>query len=256
METMVFSPAMAAAILTAVLVGAILQRISGTGMGLILAPTLTILLGAGPGVLLSNATTMVSALLLTLTLWRDANWRRVGLICLFAVPGSLVGAWIVRHTSAAWLQVLVGAVVIAALGITVLASSLGRLPHVRAPWVTPTAGFLGAVFNTAAGVSAPVMVVHSRLVRWDQESFGASMQPVFMTMGALSVTVKLTLSSAHIELPPWWLIIALVLTVVVGIVVGTRLARRIAASQASKVAIALAALGGFGALIRGVIALW
>lgn len=35
------------------------------------------------------------------------------------------------------------------------------------------------------------MVIYARISRWDQRSFAATLQPIFMTMGALSVVMKL-----------------------------------------------------------------
>jgi len=250
-----FSPAVLAALLAAVLVGAVLQRLSGTGMGLVLAPTLTLLLGPTTGVLVANATTFVSASLMLLAMRRDVEWPRVGLVCAFAVPGAVVGALLVRATPPAWLQVVVGAVVLAAIVVTAAAGALGRMPRVEGRWVTPLAGFVGAVFNTTAGVSAPGMVVHSRLVGWQQRAFAASMQPVFATMGLLSVVTKSLLSAPHQALPPWWLLPLVVATVVVGIRVGGRLVERVGSHRARTVALALAGLGGASALVRGLLAL-
>ncbi|MEL4504639.1 sulfite exporter TauE/SafE family protein [Luteococcus sp. H138] len=252
---MVFSTPILLMVLVAVFVGAVLQRLSGTGMGLVLAPILTLVLGAATGVLVANATTTVSALMMLLALRRDVEWPRALLICAFAIPGAVVGGFVVRATPAAWLQVIVGGVVMLAILVTVLASALGRMPRVHAPWITPLAGFLGGIFNTTAGVSAPVMVVHSRLVAWEQKAFAASMQPVFATMGFFSVLVKPLLAAADTALPPWWLMPLVVVTVVVGILAGTWAARRVSSAQARTIAITLAGLGGFSALVRGVMGL-
>lgn len=159
------------------------------------------------------------------------------------------------HTPSAWLQVIVGGVVVLAIGITVATDLLGRMPVVTGPLVTPVAGFLGGIFNTTAGVAAPVMVVHSRLVRWDQRAFAASMQPVFCWMGFWSVLVKSLMGSAHTTPPPWWLLPAVLATVLVGIWLGGRVAQRVSVDHARWVAITLAGLGGASALVRGLLAL-
>lgn len=240
---------------TAIIVGASLQRVSGTGMGLVVAPLLAVLLGAAPGVLLANATTTVSALLLTLAVRRSVEWRRALLIGVCAVPGAVTGALVVRSVPPAALQVLVGAIVLLALAVSSLAAYLGRLPEVRRWWLTPAAGLLGAAFNTTAGVAAPVMVVHARLVRWSQGGFAATMQPVFMTMGALSVLAKTAITPVQTWTPPWWLVGVAVLAVLVGIAVGGALSSRLSATVARRTATVLAALGGLSAMVRGLIAL-
>ena len=59
-----------------VILGTVLQRVSGMGVGLVVSPTLALLLGPVAGVLLTNITTTVSAALIAITLWRDIDWRR------------------------------------------------------------------------------------------------------------------------------------------------------------------------------------
>lgn len=238
----------------AVVVGAALQRVSGTGMGLVIAPLLTLLLGAGTGVLVSNATTTVSAFLLTVAVRRRVEWRRAVLIGVFALPGAILGAIVVGAVPDAGLQVLVGVVVLVALGTSSLVAWLGQLPHVRQPWVTPLAGVLGGAFNATAGVAAPVMVVHARLVRWSQEGFAATMQPVFMTMGALSVLAKTVVTPVVAWVPPWWLAALALLAVVGGIGLGSLLAERVSSETARRTAVVLAALGGASAVVRGMVA--
>lgn len=244
-----------AIVLAAVTLGATLQRVSGTGMGLVVAPLLAVLLGAAPGVLLANATTAVSALLLTIAVRRAVDWRRAVLIGACAVPGAVLGALVVRSVPPAALQVLVGSVVLLALGASTLAAALGRLPEVRRWWVTPLAGLLGAVFNTTAGVAAPVMVVHARLVRWAQTSFAATMQPVYLTFGGLSVLSKTVLTPVEAWTPPWWLVGGAVAAVLVGIALGGALSTRVSTRAAGRAAVVLAALGGAAAVVRGLLAL-
>lgn len=255
MDAMELTAVTVLVMVAAVVVGASLQRVSGTGMGLVIAPLLAVLLGAAPGVLLANATTTVSAFLLTLAVWREVEWRRALLVGAFAVPGAVLGALVVANVPAAALQVLVGAIVLAALGVSSLASVLGRLPHVRQPWVTPAAGLVGAVFNTTAGVAAPVMVVHARLVRWGQGGFAATMQPIYMTMGALSVLTKTVLTPVTTWTPPWWLVALAVTAVLAGITLGGALSSRVSPSTARRTATVLAALGGLSAVVRGLLSL-
>ena len=88
---MVFTAPVLCVVLVAVLVGAVLQRLSGTGMGLVLAPTLTLVLGAATGVLVANATTTMSGLMLMYAMRANIEWRRVGLLCASALPGAFVG---------------------------------------------------------------------------------------------------------------------------------------------------------------------
>lgn len=243
-----------AIIAAAVLIGTILQRLSGTGVGLVVAPVLSLLLGPAFGVLVTNMTTVVSGFLIMLSVWSAINWRKFWLIIPAAVIGAWPGAWLVGVLSAGWLSIILGAIVVAALLVTV---TLRRLPE----WTTkPPAvitGLIGGFFNTTSGVAAPVMVIYSRLSRWDQRSFAATLQPIFMTMGAASVVSKLALGSVSTDggagIPFGWLFAAIVLTVIIGILIAGQLAKVVSASAARTLAMTLAGLGGAGAIIRGVI---
>ncbi|GAB3048549.1 sulfite exporter TauE/SafE family protein [Sediminivirga luteola] len=240
-----------AIIIAAVLIGTVLQRVSGTGVGLVVAPVLSILLGPAFGVLLTNMTTVVSGFLIMLAVWSRIHWRRFWLIGPMAVLGAVPGAWLVGRLGSGWLSVILGGTVLAALIVSV---ALPRLPEWRGGVPALAAGLIGGFFNTTSGVAAPVMVIYSRLSRWDHRSFAATLQPVFMTMGAASVLAKLGMGSvelgdAGIRLE--WLFPGIALTVLAGIGAGTLLARIVPVPWARRTALALAGLGGLGALVRG-----
>ncbi|MCT4574421.1 hypothetical protein N3930_46760, partial [Bacillus thuringiensis] len=73
--------------------------------------------------------------------------------------------------------------------------------------------------------------IYSRLSRWEQRSFAATLQPIFMTMGAASVISKITLGSVDLNadagLPLGWIVPGIVAAVLVGILIGTGLAQRV-----------------------------
>lgn len=241
------------AALAAILVGTVLQRVSGTGVGLVVAPVLSLLMGPGPGVLATNAVTTCSGFMITLSVRRLVEWRHAAALVVSALPGIVAGALVVRWVPSAWLQVAVGAVVLVALAITRFSP---EPPHASRRAAVVPAGLIGGFFNSTAGVAAPAMVIYSRVTRWDQVRFAATMQPVFMSLGVLSAVSKLT-AGVHMALPvPLPLALgALVLTVLVGIVAGTYLARHLSKATAQKLTMALAAAGGGVVLVRGLISL-
>ncbi|WP_129659096.1 TSUP family transporter [Rothia halotolerans] len=241
------------AVLPAVMVGAVLQRICGTGVGLIVAPTFAVLLGGGHGVFVTNMTTFVSGLILTLSLWREVNWRQWLALCAAGILGTVPGALVVRHTPGPVLQVVVGGVVLVAMA-AILSGAAGRRRSGRG--VTALAGGAGGLLNVTAGVAAPAMVVYSRVTRWDQREYAATMQPVFMTLAALSLGAKLVIGGADPEPAPGpSLFLGVAAAVVVGILVGAPLARRVSAERARTLALLLAGAGAVVAVVRGVVGL-
>jgi len=235
----------------AILVGTVLQRVSGTGVGLVCAPILALLLGSAQGVLVTNATTTVSGFLIMLAVRRDVDWARAGIICLAAVPGAMAGAVVVRALPPSWLQVVLGAIVLLGVLTTV---ALPRLPEVHGRGPMALAGAVGGLFNTTAGVAAPAMVIYSRLSRWDHRSFAATLQPIFMTMGALSVITKTVLGAAPTT-PPSWFPLVVVATVLLGARLGGWLVTRVPTDRARALALVLAGTGGAVTLARGLLTL-
>lgn len=237
----------------ALLIGSALQRLSGTGVGLVVGPALAIAMGPGVGILTTNASSTVSGFLIMLAVLKDVNWRRYALFAPAAVLGAIPAALLVRELSAAWLQIIIGGVVVLALATTF---GLPRLPEWKGRLAAFVAGGVGGFLNTTAGVAAPAMVIYSKLSRWDHREFAATLQPTFMTMGAVSVAVKLLMGSTDASaLPPWWFWLVVVAAVVAGIGVGAALATRVPTSVARKVAITLAGIGGLATLAKGLLAL-
>lgn len=241
------------AAVAAILVGSTLQRLSGTGVGLVVAPVLALLMGPALGVFVTNSTTVVSGFLIMLAVIRDVDWKRYLLFLPMALLGAVPAAFMVRELDAAWLNIVIGAVVLVALALTFGTPSV---PRIRSRFLTAAAGAVGGFLNTSAGVAAPAMVMYSRFARWDQRSFAATMQPTFMTMGIFSVATKLAVGATTFDqLPPWWLFPIIVVTVVVGIRLGAWLAGKVSLGTARTVAITLAGLGGAVAVVRGLLML-
>ncbi|WP_026536117.1 sulfite exporter TauE/SafE family protein [Arthrobacter sp. H14] len=239
--------------IVAILLGSTLQRLSGTGVGLVVAPVLALLMGPALGVFVTNSTTVVSGFLIMLAVIKDVNWKRYLIFMPMALLGAIPAAFMVRELEAAWLNIVIGSVVLISLALTF---GTPRVPHIQSHALTGVAGVVGGFLNTSAGVAAPAMVMYSKFSRWDQRSFAATMQPTFMTMGIFSVGTKLAVGATTIDqLPPWWLFPIIVITVVGGIRIGAWLARRISIDTARRVAITLAGMGGAVTVIRGVLML-
>lgn len=238
-----------AAMLTAVAVGAVLQRVSGTGVGLVVAPTLAVLLGPVQGVLATNIITAVSGGLITLYVWKYVDWRRYAVIAPAAVVGAVPGAFAVRVVPGAWLQIGIGLLVLLTLVFTYL---IRTLPHAEGTVVTACAGTIGGFFNTTAGIAGPAMVVYALVARWDQAKFAATMNPVFMTMGFVSALVKVMLgATGPAGAPTLSVLFAVAATVVVATFVGGFVARRMSPGTARALALGLAGTGAVIAIARG-----
>ncbi|UNX54555.1 sulfite exporter TauE/SafE family protein [Georgenia sp. TF02-10] len=240
-------------VVAAVVLGCVLQRTSGMGTGLVLSPTLALVIGPVPGVLLTNATTVVSALLLTLAVRADVDWRRYAAVAPLVLVGSVPAALLVRVVDRGWLEVVIGAVVLLALAGAVVMRGVPYLPG-RLPGLL--AGAVGGFLNTTVGVAAPAMLVYAQATRWEQRSFAATLQPLFLTMGVVSLVTKVALGAAGpAGLPPWWFVLTVMAAVPVGVVAGGWVARRVSARAARRVAGVVVSVGAVSTLVRGLLRL-
>lgn len=133
----------------AVFIGAIVQGGVGFGLGLIAAPVLTML---NPGVM-PGAIQVVNFTLPLFTLaveWRKVDWRGLGFALLGRLPGTVIGGFVVVYVSVHTLGVLVGVMVLIAVGLTARALSVPRNGATLA-----TAGFVSGVTGTATGIGGP-----------------------------------------------------------------------------------------------------
>lgn len=245
-------PAALLVVVAAVVLGGVLQRTSGMGTGMVVSPTFVLLVGPVAGVLLTNVTTVVSALFLTLAMRADIDWSRFARIAPTIVLGSVPAALFVIAVDVGWLEVIIGAALLLALAVTYLTPRLPDLGGAAAP----TAGVVGGFLNTAVGVAAPAMLIYAHATRWAQHTFAATLQPIFLTMGTVSVLTKVVAgaSPAPSTGSPWPLVVAAVAAVPLGVVVGGRVARVVSPRTSRRTAVVVVLVGATATLVRGVLA--
>lgn len=225
------------------------------GVGLVVSPALGFLIGPEIGIFATNVVTITSAAILTAVRWNDIEWRRVAWILASAIPGAACGAILVRELPSAWLQVILGSTILLAILITFTAKNP---PRADGPVPLSVAGSIGGMLNTTAGIAAPAMVIYSRMARWRHPGFGASLQPVFLGMGLLSIFFKTlfgSLGSAG-ELPHMRYLTLVIAFVIIGARLGGWAAKRISASQAQTMSVTLASAGAVLVLIKGLAGLF
>ncbi|WP_040165507.1 sulfite exporter TauE/SafE family protein [Microbacterium gorillae] len=230
----------------ATFVAAVIQRITGLGFVLVLLGPLVLLYGAGAGVTLAVLLSLVASGSAVPLVWREVDWRHA---LWLIVPGLLaapLGAWVVARLPEPALLLMIAAMAFFALvagWIPALARGLrGRGGAVAAG---ATAGFM----HVASGLSGPALAAHAVGDRWPQRSFAASAQVIFVAFSAVSVALR-----GLPTLPMADVVTGMVVTVA-GIVVGSLLMRWVRPVWARRAMLAIAWIGAFVVLIRGIIAL-
>ncbi|SJN13114.1 membrane protein, putative [Leucobacter sp. 7(1)] len=243
--------ATAALIIGLVVIGSAAQRMAGLGFALLVAPFMTLLLGAHSGVLLVNVLGVISSVLILPRVWRAVDWSMFRWLGAFAIVGAVLGSWLALQFSPAVMAVAVGVIVIVALGASLTLSGNRFSTDLRAP--RGVAGFLSGLTNSLAGVGGPAVSAYAVLTRWNQTTFAATLQPYFILTGGVSVVTKLLLDPVALPHMDLWFWVLVFVSVIGGIVLGERLLRVVTPTQVRRFVILLAFAGAGASLIRGIV---
>ena len=232
----------------AVLGGAAMQRFTGMGFALVAAPFLVLLLGPVSGVVVVNLCGAVTAGIILLRVRRDVDWRKFALLVPAALAGIIPAAFAVRAVPGPVLEISIG--LLLAAGLTVMVALRSAVLPARRRYLL-TAGALSGFMNTTAGVGGPAVSIYSMATRWPQQSFAATMQPYFFTIGSLSLAAKAGTAPASLQGLHWSLWLGVAAACLVGLLLGEVLARRVPARAAQIVLVVLAYLGAVATVARG-----
>ncbi|MCQ9352908.1 sulfite exporter TauE/SafE family protein [Corynebacterium sp. 153RC1] len=235
----------------AVAVGSCMQRVSGMGLGLLAAPVLAMLLGPVEGVMVVNLLATINALLTTFTVKHHVDWKAFGAIASVLWLGALPAVLLINHMPGAWLQLIVGALLLIALGGVVFGAR--HLPAIRGTIPMLAAGTVGGFMNTLAGVAGPAITVYAQASGWEQRSFAATLQPIFVVAGLVSFCAKLLGGSGGVANTSAWVWVAGIAAMMIGIALGGKLATKISRESARKAALACAFAGGATVTVRGLL---
>ena len=238
-------------VLVAIFLGAMAQRIAGLGFALLISPFLVIILGAHGGVLMVNVCGLVSSILILFRVYRDVDWSMFRWLVIPAVAGSIPASIAAVYLPAAPMAVIVGGIVLVALAISLALTRTNVVLTGNTAKVV--AGFTSGVTNAVAGVGGPSVSAYALLARWPQRPFAATLQPFFVSIAVVTLTVKLLLDPSHMPPFPAWAWALILLMIVSGIFVGEKLQRRIRDEQARAAVIIFAFFGAGAALVKGLL---
>ncbi|MEB4615734.1 sulfite exporter TauE/SafE family protein [Leucobacter sp. M11] len=240
-------------ILALIVIGASAQRVAGLGFALLVAPFMTLVLGAHSGVVIVNLCGVISSLLILPRVWRLIDWSQFRWLGASAVLGSVLGSWIAVGASPAVLSVSVGAIVILALASSLLLSGRAFSRERLAPRVVT--GVTAGLTNSLAGVGGPPVSAYALLTNWSPAAFAATLQPFFVLIGSMSAGTKLLMDPSVMPAVPAWAWLAVVAAILVGIAIGERLLKLVTPAQVRTVVIVIAFAGALATLIRGLVEL-
>lgn len=234
-----------------VFIGALLQRVSGMGLGLVAAPILMLIFGPVEGILIVNVLATINAFASTLTVRSDIDWKHVSIIGPALLVGIVPGSLVVRELPSDPLLILVGLMLLVALSVVTVGKRY--VPSVSGYLPAGIAGAVGGFMNTLAGVAGPAITVYAQAARWDQRMYAATLQPIFFISGLASFVAKIAMGAADFGTadPLVWPVGLAALAM--GLFIGVKVAPRVSKSTGRAIALTLAILGGVVAVVRGVL---
>ncbi|OUZ09135.1 sulfite transporter TauE/SafE [Aeromicrobium sp. PE09-221] len=238
------------AVLVAVFAGAIAQRIAGLGFALFVAPFLVMVLGAHEGVIVVLVCGLVSSAIIMARVWADVEWSSLWWLAVPAAAATVPAAFLARRLPPAPLAIVVSVLVLAALVISLLLHRTEFTVRGRLPMCLT--GVISGATNALAGVSGPAVSAYAVISRWPQRGFAATLQPYFVLVNVVALSVKFAVDPAQspsFGVSTWLGIVALI---VAGVVVGDRCQRYVRDHHARIALIVMSFIGAFAALVKGI----
>jgi uncharacterized protein len=229
-----------------VLLGALTQRATGLGFALVASPFLVAIAGAQAGVSLSNALSALVCVLVLVRTWRQVRWRPVALLALGAAVTVPVGALVVAQLPDGPLLVLVGAMVVLAVGIV---AASGRRVLLQGTAGALAAGALSGFMNVTAGVGGPMASAYGLSQRWDRAVIVPTTQACLLLINTGSLAAK---GLPDLPVAAW--VVGFV-ALAVGVLGGEWVDKRLGSTTGRRVIIVVALAGGVAAIVRGVMQL-
>jgi uncharacterized membrane protein YfcA len=238
---------MTALLLAAMGLAGAAQRTTGMGFALVAAPLLVLALGPWDGVTVS---TVAGSAICATMLWAcrgDIQWSRVTRLTIASAVAVLPGTWIALVTPTRWLQLGIGVLLLVGLTVTVVMAPRSEMDGPGLAWST---GFASGLMGALAGVAGPAMTVYGRLSGLGQTQFVATIQPMFLVMGIVSLAVRWAIKG---NLWPTamsgYLLAACVSAVALGVLAGNALSKVLTDKHARIGTLLIAYLGSLAAVV-------
>lgn len=232
------------AVTLAIFCGALVQRVSGLGFGLVVAPFLVLLMGPHQGVLLANLLAIFVNITVLSRSTGHIEWKRAALLVPAGVLGSLPGVLAARSLPIRPLQILEGMLILAGLTLIVIKF---RFRIEDNAFNTVIAGSVSGFMTATAGAGGPALTFYALAANWSQSFFITTAQLGFAAQSATAVAFKgLPDVSFSVLLP---VLVALAL----GLSIGRRIEGSIAAPRARLLVIAIAMAGSAATIVKAVL---
>jgi uncharacterized protein len=171
----------------------------------------------------------------------DVARPAVAILLAAAVPGMVLGAWVVTEADRDLLQVLVGIAVLAGAGV----QALGPRTSARSVPVLEVGGGLAAgALTTSVSVNGPAVLLVLTRIGLRGGALRDSLAAALLGLSLMATPVVLVASGADRALPDGWVVLACVPALLVGHRSGAAVFRRLDDDAHHRVALVAAGIAG------------
>ncbi len=230
-------------LVVAVVVGISVQAAIGFGFAFFVAPAA---FAAFPPEQAVTLVLLLGIAINCLVLWGEGRavsiaGREVAILLAAAVPGMVLGAWIVTEADRDLLQFLVGIVVLVGAGVQALGPRSGTR-HV--PALEAGGGLVAGALTTSVSVNGPAVLLVFTRIGLRGSALRDSLAAALLGLSLLATPIVLIASGVDRALPEGWIVLACVPALLVGHRAGAAVFRRLDDDAHHRVALAAAALAG------------
>lgn len=239
----------AAAIIGLVVLATGLQRLTGIGFAMMLAPFLVVMLGPHSGVILTNLLSIFAPAMIIPTVWHQIQWRRLVIIAPVAAAVMPFFGWLAAVSPQGPLYLVVGSVVLLGLSASVIVSRISTTIDGPVPRALTGAGVGSGI--VLAGAGGPAITIYALISRWDIRGFAATMQPFWVLMSIAALLTKVGFSGHETPMFPWWFWVGCLAAIGAGMQAAAAVRGRINDQVARRTVILLAFVGAGLSLFMG-----
>ena len=204
-----------------------LQSATGIGFGVIAGPVLLIALNDGSAIQISIVLNLLIAVLLTPSLWQQADRRLLPNLLLGLAIGSPLGLLIFLGMDIAFLKAFAGLAVLFTLILTLLANRAPSHPPQAAPAKVEqiSIGVMAGIMGASLAMPGPIPAAWMSARGFGKETIRATILLMFVFAYAIALILQFGL--AGIGADTFRLCVMLTPSTVVGVLVGRLLSSRL-----------------------------